>query len=33
MKELSDRLNDGGALSEDDQKALKEALESFKATF
>ena len=33
MKELSDRLNDGGALSEDDQKTLKEALESFKATF
>ena len=33
MKELSDRLNDGSALPEDDQKALKEALESFKATF
>ena len=33
MSELSERLNAGDALSDDDKKALKDALESFKATF
>ena len=33
MKELADRLNAGDALSDDDKKALKENLESFKTTF
>lgn len=33
MSELSGRLNDGDALSEDDKNALKDALESFKTTF
>lgn len=33
MKELSDRLNAGDALSDDDKKLLKDNLESFKTTF
>ena len=33
MSELSERLNAGDALSDDDKKALKDALESFKTTF
>lgn len=33
MKDLSDRLNAGEALSDDDKKVLKDALESFKTTF
>ena len=33
MKELADRLNAGGALSDEDKKVLKENLESFKTTF
>ena len=33
LKDLSDRLNAGEALSDDDKKVLKEALESFKTTF
>ena len=33
LKELSDRLNGGSALSDDDKKELKEAIENFKKTF
>lgn len=33
MQELSDRLNAGGALSDQDKTILKEELESFKSTF
>ena len=33
MQELADRLNAGDALSDDNKNVLKEALESFKATF
>ena len=33
LKDLSDRLNAGEALSDDDKKVLKESLESFKTTF
>ena len=33
LKELSDNLNDGSALSDEDKKALKDNLEAFKKTF
>ena len=33
MKDLSDRLNAGEALSDEDKKVLKDNLESFKTTF
>ena len=33
LKELSDRLNAGSALSDDDKKQLRESIENFKKTF
>ena len=33
LKELSDRLNAGSALSDEDKKQLKESIENFKKTF
>ena len=33
LSELAEKLNNGGALDDEDKKALKEALESFKTTF
>jgi F0F1-type ATP synthase alpha subunit len=33
LSELALRLNDGSALSEEDKKALSDALTSFKSTF
>lgn len=33
LKELADRLNNGGALSDEDMTSLKRTLESFKKTF
>ena len=33
MKELSDRLNAGAALTDEDKNLLKQELKSFKETF
>ena len=33
LKELSDKLNAGSALSDDDKKQLRESIENFKKTF
>ena len=32
LSDLSQRLNDGASLSDDDKKALKEALDTFKSS-
>ena len=33
LNELSDRLNEGSALSDEDKQVLKDAFEAFKKTF
>ena len=33
LKDLSDKLNAGSALSDDDKKQLRESIENFKKTF